>query len=98
MISQPIEMHRCESQYDKDMEEMDGYVIKHKCLVCRLPSNLIWNKGQPGTSTPPASRSHVLGIEVCTTTQTTQHADGTCALQTLFHKPTSILMPHFQNA
>lgn len=69
MISRPIETHSCESPDDKDTEEMEEDIIKHKCLVCRLPSNSIWNEGQPGTCTPPASRSHVLGIEVCTTTQ-----------------------------
>lgn len=65
MISQPIEMHSCRSRYNKDMEEIEEDITELKCLVCRLPSNLIWNEGQPGISTPPASRSHVLGIEVC---------------------------------
>lgn len=95
MISQLIEMHSCKSRYNKDMEEMEEDTTELKCLVCRLPSNLIRNEGQPGTSTPPASRSHVLGIEVCATTQSIQHVGGACALRTLFHKPTAILMTHF---
>lgn len=95
MISQPIEMHSCRSRYNKGMEEIEEDITELKCLVCRLPSNLIWNEGQRGISTPPACRSHVLGIEVCATTQSTQHVDGACALRTLFHKPTAILMTHF---
>lgn len=77
------------------MEEMEEDITELKCLVCRLPSNLVWNEGQPGTSTPPAYRSHVLGIEVCATTQSTQHAEGACALRTLVHTPPAILMTHF---